>query len=73
MKTTKTTYKGSIKSDGSRYQLNKAKAVAFAIDFQHKQSERAVSLGEIMEDARKLEKLARRYGLVKEFRENAII
>lgn len=65
MKTTKTTK--------TTYKENKAKAVAFAIDFQRKQSERAVSLGEIMADAERLEKLARRYGLVKEFRENAII
>lgn len=53
------------------YYQGKGQARALAIIYQKDQSPK--SWGEIAEQVAKLEKLAKRYGLVKEFRNEGII
>ena len=55
------------------YQTRKEEARREAIDYQAKASAAAYSLGELAEIQAYFEKIARRFGLVREFRENAII
>ena len=61
MKNTKTTYAN-----------NKAVARQEAIDWQNDVANHNYSYGELAEAAEHFEKLGRRYGLLKEFRENGI-
>lgn len=55
------------------YQTRKEEARREAIDYQAEASAASYSLGELAEIQAYLEKIARRFGLVREFRENAII
>jgi len=55
------------------YQQGKARARQQAIDFQIDSSKQNLSYGELANILEKFEKLGRRYGLLKEFRENGVI
>lgn len=57
----------------NKYRQNKSKAVDLAIELQIKNSTKSISCGELAEQYEKLKNLAKRYGLIKEFRENGII
>lgn len=57
----------------SYYTKRKEAARDRAIEWQAANAERAASYGELAEAAAYFEKLARRCGLVKEFKENGII
>lgn len=57
----------------SNYKKGKARARAAAIEWQQEQSDRVQSWGELAAACDRFYKLAKRYGLIKEFRENAII
>ena len=57
----------------SIYQKGKARAIDKAIEYQHNASEKQYSYGELYEFGEYFSKLAKRYGLIKEFRENGII
>ena len=54
------------------YQENKEKARQIAIEWQIEASEQNYSYGELAEYGEYFRKLGKRYGLLKEFRENAI-
>lgn len=54
------------------YQQLKQAAREAAIDWQDWQAEQNLSYGELADWQEHFEKLGRRYGLLKEFRENAI-
>ena len=56
----------------SRYQKGKERARAAAIEWQHTAPEN-LSYGELADAADHFERLAKRFGLVREFRENGII
>lgn len=55
------------------YQRRKDAARAQAIQWQADFPERSIPWAAIAAEQRRLEQLARRYGLIREFRENAII
>ncbi len=55
------------------YQIKKENARQKAIDWQMECEERSLSYSEIAVASMYFEKLARRFGLIREFRENAII
>ena len=55
------------------YQERKAEARQAAIDWQMDSTEQNYSYGELYEFRTHFEQLAKRYGLLKEFRENGII
>lgn len=55
------------------YQQKKAEAIDEAIEWQNNFEKRNYSWGEIAYVSNHFEKLARRYGLVREFKENGII
>ena len=55
------------------YQEKKENARQFAIEWQQETSKKALSWGEILEQQEKLQKIAKKYGLTKEFKENCII
>lgn len=57
----------------TNYQIRKAAARDAAIMAQQEAAEQSPSYGEIAETADRLERLARRFGLLREFRENGII
>ena len=57
----------------SDYQSKKAQAQQKAIDYQLYASDNNLSYAEIAEQGEYFYKLAKRYGLVKEFKENGII
>lgn len=57
----------------NKYQLNKAKAQDKAIQWQREFNEHNYSYGELYEFGNIFYKLGKRYGLLKEFRENGII
>ena len=57
----------------NKYRQNKSKAVDLAIELQIKNSTKSISYGELATQYGKLQKMAKRYGLIKEFRENGII
>jgi hypothetical protein len=57
----------------SRYQIEKEKARAEAIEWQNDVADTSHTLYEIALQTVRFEKLAKRYGLIREFRENAII
>ena len=55
------------------YQQLKEAAREAAIDWQNSWQDNWPSYGELAEAQERFEKLGRRYGLIREFRENAII
>ena len=55
------------------YSEKKAEARQMAIDWQNKQATESSSYLEMVEQVEKFWKLAKKYGLVKEFKENGII
>lgn len=55
------------------YQQGKARARQKAIDYQFDSSNKNVSLDDAVKACEKFERLGRRYGLTKEFRENGVI
>ena len=55
------------------YKERKERARQKAIDWQYSLSERRMSYGEIADETEQFERLGRRYGLVREFKENGII
>jgi len=57
----------------SRYKMQKAQARQEAIDYQAKSSLESSSLGELVEKQVYFAKLAKRFGLAKEFKENGIL
>lgn len=57
----------------SKYQQEKDRARQIAKDWQQESSEISLSWEGVMIAAAYLQRLARRYGLIREFRENAII
>lgn len=57
----------------SKYELGKMRATQIAVDFHIKSSESAMSYGELAKWSEYFTKLGKRYGLLKEFRENGII
>lgn len=57
----------------NNYQINKQKAQNQAAEWQHKAANTCQSYGELLEASNKFYKLGKRYGLIKEFRENGII
>lgn len=54
------------------YGQRKEAARQEAIDWQLECAERNISYGELADAGNRFEKLGRRYGLIQEFRENAI-
>ena len=56
----------------TKYQKAKANAREKAIDWQDKFSRKDISYGELAEAGNYFYKLGKRYGLIREFRENAI-
>ena len=56
----------------NKYQLGKERARQEAIDWQLEASQKCLSYGELFEACYHFEKLGKRYGLLKEFRENGI-
>ena len=61
-----------MKNNKTTYASNKAVARQEAIDWQNGGANRNYSYEEMQEAAEYFEKLGRRYGLLKEFRENGI-
>lgn len=57
----------------SKYQQEKERARQKAIDWQYGFTDHNYSYGELADWAAYFERLAKRYGLIKEFRANAII
>lgn len=57
----------------TNYQKNKERARELAINWQSIQAERNFYMSEIVEQTEKFVKLAKRYGLTREFKENGII
>ena len=57
----------------NKYQQQKANARDKAIKYQYEYTNHSYSYGELMLMQEYFEQLARRYGLVKEFKENGII
>lgn len=55
------------------YERNKEHARAEAKLWQYETAEQSLSCGDLVEAQQYFEKLARRFGLVREFRENGII
>lgn len=55
------------------YQTRKEAARAAALEWNHRTTSESLSYSEIADALDKLEALARRYGLVREFRENGVI
>ena len=55
------------------YAARKERARQEAIDWQSWQAEQSLSYGELADAMAYFEALGRRYGLIQEFRENAII
>ena len=61
-----------MKNNKTTYASNKAVARQEAIDWQNDFDNHNYSYGELAEAAEHFEKLGKRYGLLKEFRENGI-
>lgn len=57
----------------NNYQRQKERAIDKAIEHQHNAGERQYSYDELYEISNYFNRLAKRYGLIKEFRENGII
>lgn len=56
-----------------KYAEKKAQARQMAVDWQNEQAKKSSSYAEMIEQAEKFRKLAKRYGLTREFLENCII
>ena len=54
------------------YQQKKEQVRNEAIDWQDEQADMSLSYGELADAQERFERLGRRYGLLQEFRENAI-
>ena len=54
------------------YQQKKEQVRNEAIDWQYEQADMSLSYGELADAQERFERLGRRYGLLHEFRENAI-
>ena len=61
------------KETNKKYLQKKSLLRQEAIDFQNNFSNKDYSYGEIMENSNYFEKYGKKYGLIKEFRENCII
>ena len=57
----------------NNYQKKKGQAIQAAQEWQQETSNTAQTYGEIYEAQKHFEKIARRYGLIKEFKENGIL
>lgn len=57
----------------NKYKKEKERARQMAINWQYDTAQKTMSYNELMEAAEHFEKLAKRYGLLKEFKENGII
>ena len=57
----------------TKYQALKEKAREIAIDWQNKISQKKMYWSDLAIETEKFTKLGRRYGLIREFRENGII
>ena len=57
----------------NKYQIMKAATCQMAIDWQHSFGERDHSWEDLANAGAMFEKLGKRYGLLKEFRENGIL
>lgn len=57
----------------TQYRIEKEKVRQKAIEWQHTFNNKSISFEALVYIGEHLEKLARRYGLIKEFRENGII
>ena len=57
----------------NKYQLDKRKAQNKAAEWQHKAADTCQSYGELLEASNYFYKLGKKYGLIKEFKENGII
>lgn len=57
----------------TKYEIKQQQARDKAVEYQLWASEQNLSYGELYEFAEYFRKLAKRYGLIKEFRENGII
>ena len=55
------------------YQENKEISRQKAIDWQNETTQKDVFYSELVEQAERFQKIAKRYGLTKEFKENGII
>lgn len=55
------------------YELGKERAIECAVNFQQNASRANYSLSEFVVTQRKVIKLGKRYGLLKEFKENGIL
>ena len=57
----------------TEYRRRKEQARAAAMEHQRRAAETSQSWAEVAEDAARFERLGRKYGLLREFRENGII
>lgn len=57
----------------TKYQQQKQKAIEKAIEYQYNFNDNIYTWQDLAEYSAYFEKLAKRYGLIKEFRENGII
>ena len=72
----KTNFNGGCfygKQDYTNYEIGKQRAIDEAQKFQRDFENHNYSYGELAEKQAHFEKLAKRYGLIKDFRENGII
>lgn len=56
-----------------KYEMSKRNARQKAIDYQMEQSAQTMSYGELVEQQNYFYKLGKRYGLIREFKENGIL
>lgn len=71
--TIETLFLTDFKISGKNYQQRKGNAIDLAIDLQHNLSNVSISYGELATINCEMERIAKSYGLIKEFKENAII
>lgn len=62
-----------MKKENNKYLIEKEKARNKAIQWQHEFSSKSYSYYDLMIQQEIFYKLAKRYGLIKEFRENGIL
>ena len=73
MKETKTKKEQARQKAKAKYQERKAQAIEDAIAYQLEAGEKCLSYSELADIGAHFEKLAKRYGLIREFKENGII
>ena len=61
-----------LKSGNTELNVAKASARELAIDWQHEDSQRNISYGELADAGERFNKLGKRFGLLGEFMENGI-